>query len=268
MQLRKYDLKDLEDIDDLQSKVKQVRLVKKLGKQGYRYDLKELFEPITKPVTDSNRKLLEDTKSKTKAIENLEESNKYIITLKSTDKKEVIHSILIRPIAKPLVPKNKRQFRLLDDPDSDNWNDYKMNGEKVTLYDDKLHFGDTGVVFTLKADVLSMITDYDFNKTESPDGKQINNFLDEIHFNIRATGKSNRDRTLIINYYNKRSILASGLRTVFFSENPYELCDRLKLLIQEKRAGNISNIIKEEIVAIFDKLLEYISITASEHKKT
>ena len=45
---------------------------------------------------------------------------------------------MIRPIAKVLVPKNESQFRLLDDPGSDNWNDYKMNGEKVTLYDDKL----------------------------------------------------------------------------------------------------------------------------------
>ena len=173
-------------------------MVIKLGKQGYRYDLKEIFEPITKPVTDGNRKLLEDTKSNTKAIENLDESNKYIRILESMNKKEVIHSTLIRPIAKPLVPKNKNQFRLLDDPDSDNWNDYKMNGEKVTLYDDKLHFGDTGVVFTLKAYILSMITDYDFNKTESPDAKQISIFLDEMHFNLLATGKSNRDRTLII----------------------------------------------------------------------
>ena len=35
------------------------------------------------------------------------------------NKNEVIHSILIRPIAKLLVPKIKSQFQLLDDPDSD-----------------------------------------------------------------------------------------------------------------------------------------------------
>ena len=67
-----------------------------------------------------------------------------------------------------------------------------------------------------------MMTDYDFDKTESPGAKQIINFLDEMHFNIRATGKSNRDRTLINNHYNKKSILASGLRTAFLSENPDE----------------------------------------------
>ena len=37
----------------------------------------------------------------------------------------------------------------------------------------------------------------------------------------------------------------------------------LKLLLQEERASNISNIINEEIVAIIDKLLEYESITSS-----
>ena len=109
-----------------------------------------------------------------------------------------------------------------------------------------------------------MITDYDFNKTDSPDAKQSFNILDELHFNIRITGKSNRDRTLRNNYYNKRSILASGLQTIFLPKNSDELCDRLKLLLQEKRGGNNSNIINQEIVAIIDKLLEYKSITPSE----
>ena len=50
------------------------------------------------------------------------------------NKKEVIQSNnLIRPIAKLLVTKNKSQFRSSDDPDSDEWNNYKMNGKKVTL---------------------------------------------------------------------------------------------------------------------------------------
>ena len=174
---------------------------------------------------------------------------------------------MIRPVAKRLIPKNKNQFRLLDDPDSDNWNAYKMNGEKNTLYDDKLLFRDTSVLFTLKGGILSMITDYNFIKPESLDAKPKVNFLDEMRFNKRATCKSNIDRNLIKNYYNKRSILASGLETVFFSENPDELCDRIKLLLQEKRTGNNSNIIIRENVVIIDIKLEYISITPSVHKK-
>ena len=70
------------------------------------------------------------------------------------------------------MPKNRIQFRLVDDPDSDNWNDYKMNAEKVTLNDDKLIFRDICVVFKLKRDIWSMITDYDFIKPESPDAEK------------------------------------------------------------------------------------------------
>ena len=112
-------------------KAKQVRSVEKLGKQNYHYDIKDLFEPITKTVSDSNQKILEGAKSNTKAIENLEETNKYVKTLESLNKNEIILSKLIRPIAKLSVPKNKSQFRLLGDPDSDICNDYKMNGEKL-----------------------------------------------------------------------------------------------------------------------------------------
>ena len=167
----KKELKDPEELNDLQSNVKQVRLVEKIGKQDYHHDIKEIFEPIIKTLKDRSQKVLEETKSITKATANLDKSNKYIKTLESKNKNEVIHSSLIRPIAKLLVPKNKSQFRLLDDPDSVNWNDYKMNREKDTLYDDKQLSRDTGVVFTLKGDILSLITDYDFKKTLSPDAK-------------------------------------------------------------------------------------------------
>ena len=61
-------MKELEDIDDLQSKVKQARLVEKLGKQRYQNDIKEQFEPIIKAVTESNQKLIEETKSNTKQL--------------------------------------------------------------------------------------------------------------------------------------------------------------------------------------------------------
>ena len=46
-----------------------------------------------------------------------------------------------------------------------------------------------------------------------------------------------------------------------------KLCDRLKLLLQEKHAGNNSDIINEEIVAIVDKLLEYKCISKKQHKQ-
>ena len=62
--------------------------------------------------------------------------------------------------------------------------------------------------------------------------------------------------------------MASGFsKTIFWSSDPDELCDRLKLLLQEKQAGNKSDIIDDEIVAIVDKLLEYKSICKKQHQQ-
>ena len=142
-----------------------------------------------------------------------------------------------------------------------------MIGEKVTIYEDKLLFKNSGKFFTLRCDVLKMVTDYKFKTTDSLDAKLIINILDEMHFDFHSRGKSLRDRTLRKNYFNKRSILASGLKTVFLSENPYEVCDELKLLLQKKRAANILVTMNEEMVVIFDKLFEYKYITPAQHKK-
>ena len=84
---------------------------------------------MTKSLTDISQKLLEETKSNTKAVMELDESNKYVRTLESKNKNEVIHSSLIRSKAKHLVPK-KSQFRILDDHDSDIWIDYIMHTQK------------------------------------------------------------------------------------------------------------------------------------------
>ena len=60
--------------------------------------------------------------------------------------------------------------------------------------------------------------------------------------------------------------MASCISTKTFPENPYEFCNRLKFLLQDKQAGDISNKIDEEIVAIADKVLQYNCISAKQHK--
>ena len=63
-------------------------------------------------------------------------------------------------------------------------------------------------------------------------------------------------------------VSASGVpKTIFSSSDPNEFCDRLKLLLQEKQAGNNSDIINEKIIAIVDKLLEYKCISKKQHKQ-
>ena len=100
----KDDIKDSEDLAYLQSKVKQVRVVEKLGKHCFHYDTKELFVPITKTVLDASQNIFEETKSTKKAIEELDESTLHVKTLELMKKNGVVHSNLIRPIAKHLLP--------------------------------------------------------------------------------------------------------------------------------------------------------------------
>ena len=95
-------------------------------------------------------------------------------------------------------------------------------------------------------------------------------FAKEMNFDTKAQGnKYTRDRTLI-KLLNSPGLLvfSSGVsKTIFLSSDPDELCDRLELLIQEKQAGNNSDSINEEIVAIVDKLLAYKCITKKQHKQ-
>ena len=50
---------DLEELAELQSKVNHMRLEEKLGKEGYRYDVQELSEPITKTVNKTVKNYLQ-----------------------------------------------------------------------------------------------------------------------------------------------------------------------------------------------------------------
>ena len=78
-----------------------------------------------------------------------------------------------------------------------------------------------------------------------------------MHFDERNVGnKSIRDRKLIKLLSSPGLMVsASGIsKTIFLSSNPNELCDRIKLLLQEKQAGNNCDIINQEIVAIVENI--------------
>ena len=136
-------------------------------------------------------------KPTTKAIEASYESNIQVKALEEMNKNGVFLSNSVKPIVKLLVPTNKSQFRLYDDPDSDNWNDYVMNVEKRTKYNDNLVFKISGKIFTLGGDVLKKITEYRINTTDSTDEKRIIDIMDEMHFDIQFRDKSLRDTNLI-----------------------------------------------------------------------
>ena len=107
-----------------------------------------------------------------------------------------------------------------------------------------------------------MITNskYNVNLASLADKKFMYNFAKEMKFDLKAGGrKSTRERTLIKLLESPGLIVsASGVsKIIFLSSDPDELCDRLKLLLQEKQAGKNSDIINNEVVAIIDVLLKY-----------
>ena len=117
-----------------------------------------------------------------------------------------------------------------------------------------------------------MITNSKFNVdlASLSDKKLMYDFAKEMHFDPKASGnKSTRDKKLI-KLLNSPGLIvsASGVsKTKFLSSDPNELCDRLKLILQERHAGKNSDIIDDEICIIVDKLLEYKCISKKQHKQ-
>ena len=185
----------------------------------------------------------------------------------------ILASYLMSPLSKITNPENTSQFRLEKDHNSNRVNDLLMKNKiPITLYGNMLTFRDTIKQFELKGDLLEMITNskYNVDLASLTDRKLMCDFAKEMHFDQKAAGnKSTRDRTLIKLLKSPGLMVsASGVsKTIFLSSDPNELCDRLKLLLQEKNAGNNSDIINNEIVAIVHNLLEYKCISKKQHKQ-
>ena len=54
---------------------------------------------------------------------------------------------------------------------------------------------------------------------------------------------------------------------MFVEENQDKVCDRLRLINQEKQGGNDTIRFNDENVAISDKSIEWKNITTTQHKK-
>ena len=264
------DIEKLEELVSLQNQVKVVKLQDKLGEQNFHEDMKKVFEPVTKSLENTSENITktstENSVNNNKTIENLNEKN-----LEMMNNNGLIAPYLASSLVNLFKPENKSQFRLKKDLNSTKMNDFLINeGIPVTLVSNMLIFRDSNKSFKLEGDLLETMTNYDFNVDHSnqQDRKLIYEFVKEMNFNIRQKGnKSDRDKS-IIRLLRSHRIMASGVsKTIFLSSDPDELCNRLKLLLQEKQAGNNSDIINQEIVAIVDKLLEYKCISKKQHKQ-
>ena len=266
------ELNKLEELASLQDQVKVIRLQDKLGKQNFHEDMKKVFEPVTKSLENTSENLTkaitESSKENNLALEN---SNNKLLEIMND--RGILATYLMSPLSKITNPENTSQFKLVKDPSSNRVNDLKIhNSIPITLYGNMLTFRDTGKEFELTGDLLEMITNknYNVNLASLADKKLMYDFAKEMNFDLKAVGKkSTRDKTLIKLLKSPGLIVsASGVsKTIFLSSDPDELCDRLKLLLQEKHAGNNSDIINEEIVVIVDKLLEYKCISKKQLKQ-
>ena len=260
------DLEKLNEAVSLQNQVKVVRLQDKLGKQNFHEDMTKVFEPLTdtlkKTSENITKTITENSINNNKAIENLNEK-----VLESMNDKGLIDSSLIEVIKSD----NKGQFRLTKDPNSTKTNDFLINEKiPVTIFSNMLTFRDTKKVFKIEGDLYKVITDYKFNVDHSNKQNRqiIYEFGKEMKYKLKNKGRPSIRHNSMIRLLNQPPIMASGFpKTIFLSSDPNELCDRLKLLLQEKHAGNNSDIINDEIVAIIDKLLEYKCISKKQHKQ-
>ena len=266
------DLENLNELVSLQNQVKVVKLQDKLGEQNFHEDMKKVFEPVTKSLENNSENLtkaITETSIKNNlAIENINNN-----LLEIMNDRGILATYLMSPLSRITNPENTSQFKLVKDSSSNRVNDLKINNSiPITLHNNLLTFRDTNKQFELKGDLLKMITNgkYNVDLASLSDKKLMYDFAKEMHFDLNARGnKSTRDRTLI-NLLKSPGLIvsASGVsKTIFLPSDPDELCNRLKLLLQEKHAGNNSDLINDEIVAIIDKLLEYKCISEKQHKQ-
>ena len=221
--------------------------------------IKNTSETITKTLT-------ENSINNNKTIENLNEK-----ILELVNDKGMIAPYLTTSLVEVFKKDNKSQFRLRKDPNSTKMNDFLIHGNiPVTIFSNMITFRDSNKTFRLEGDLLKVITIYKFNIDHSSpqDKKLIYAFAKEMNYDTKSTGRPNIRHNSIIKILDSPAIMASGIsRTIFLSSDADELCERLKLLLQEKNAGNNSEFINEEIVAIVDNLLEYRYITKKQHKQ-
>ena len=271
-----YSIKKIEDIEKLngaillQKQVQEIRLQNKLGDQNYHEDVKKFFKPMTDEIKNTSenitKTITENSINNNKAIENLNEK-----ILEMMNDIGMIAPYLTTSLVEVFKKDNKSQFRLRKDPNSTKLNDFLIHGNiPVTLFSKMITFRGSKKTFKLEGDLLKVITNYKFNVDHSnqQDRKIIYEFSKEMNYDTKSTGRPSVRHNSLIRLLDQPAIMASGVsKTIFLSSDSNELCDRLKLLLQEKHAGNNSTLIDEEIVAIIDKLLEYKCISKKQHKQ-
>ena len=252
------ELENLKELISLQSQVKALRLQDKLGKQIFHEDMKKVFEPVPKSIKgvfeDVTKNNTENSIENNKALTNLNDKLSEIM-----NDRGISESYLLSPLSKITNPEHSSQFKLVNDPSSKRVSDLLINKTiPVTLYKNFLRFQETDKEFELQGDLLKMITNKNYTVDVAKlSDKKMYELAKEMYFGEKSLGnRSTRDNSLI-RLLQSPAIMAGSLKksnTRWLSTDPNELCDKLKFLLQEKQAGNISDTINEEIIATADNL--------------
>ena len=115
---------------------------------------------------------------------------------------------------------------------------------------------DTDKKFELHEDLFKTIINKNCNiyQVNLADKTIMYEFAKEMYFVQRALGNKTTKEKALTRSLKSPVIMASGISMIFLPPDPDELCGRIKLLLQEKKAGKNSSIIDEEVIAIADKL--------------
>ena len=237
------DLQKLNELISFKNQVQEVRLQDKLGEQNYHENAQKLLKPMTDTIKNTSenitRNLTGNSINNNKAIEIL---NEKILELMNDNclKSPRLYSSLVNLFK----PENKSQFEIKKDLNSTKMNDFLINEcIPVTLFSNMLLFRDSNKSFKLDGDLLEAMTNYDFNVSHS-NPKDQNLFYEpgkEMNFNIKQKGrKSHFDQSMIKLLKSPPAILASGISNlIILSSDPDDLCNRLKLFLQEKKQETI-----------------------------
>ena len=230
---------------------------------------KKIYEPLTDTMKNTSENLTKTIREtyiiNNKAIKILNEK-----ILELMNDKGMIEPYLVSSLVNLFKPENKSQFTIIKDLNSTKMEDFLINGDiQVTLFSILLTFRDSNKSLKLDGDLLETMKNYDFNVIHSNPTHQklIYEFGKEMKVTIKQKGrKSNRDKSMI-RLLKSPAIMATGISKIVLSSDLDDFCQKLKLLLQEKNAGNNSDLINKEIVAVVDKLLEYKCISKKQHKQ-
>ena len=233
-------LKKLVELVSLQNQVEDLRLQDKLGKQNFHEDMKKFYEPLTDTIKNTSEDIKTISETSLKNNKTISDLNEKVLEL--MNEKGMMAPYLASSLVNLFKPGNKSQFNLIKDLNSTKMNDLLIHGIiPVTLYSNMFTFRDSNKSFKLDGDLLKTMTNYNFNVGHSnpQDRKIIREFAEEMNFDIKNIGRpSCRDKSLI-NLLKSPAIRASGVSTIFLSSDPNQLCDKLKLLLQEKKLETI-----------------------------